>query len=165
MMAPLETKPALDPRDAAAEANHRIANNLSIVAAHVRSELLSLSQEKRPNFLSVSCSLRHLSLRIDAIGQLHRLLTRSSPASVEVCAYLREIAGAAYHSLVHREPINISFLCDTEALVTPKQAVAIGAIVSEALVNSIKYSHPDGKLGVITIGCKRVRRNRLVIEI
>jgi two-component sensor histidine kinase len=160
-----KTKPAIDPRDAADEANHRIANNLAAVAAYVRSELFSLSREKTVDYRSISRSLQQLSLRIDAIGRLHRLLTNSAEANVEICAYLREIADAAHCSLARTQPTTILFLFDTETLVTAKQAAAIGAIVSEAIVNSIKYSHPDGKPGVIKIGCKRRRGDGLVVEV
>ncbi len=161
-----ETKPAVDARDAAAEANHRIANNLTIIAQSVRSELSSLSHEKTADFLSIRRSLQRLLLRIDAVGRLHRLLTGSSPAaSVEICAYLREIADAARCSLTRSERIKTLFLFDEEVLITAKQAVAIGAIASEALVNSIKYSHPDDERGVISISCRRTSFNKLVVEI
>jgi two-component sensor histidine kinase len=160
------TKPSIELGDAAAEANHRIANNLAIIAEYVRSELLFLDQEKTADFQSIRRSLQHLSLRIDAIGRLHRLLTSSSPeAGVEISTYLREIAGAAQCSLAPDERIKILFLSDTEASVTAKQAAAIGAIASEALVNSIKHSHPANEPGVISIGCKRIRCGGLLIEI
>jgi len=157
---------AVDPQDAVAEANHRIANNLTIIAEYLRSELSSLSQQKPPDFLSVKRSLQQLSLRIDAIGRLHRLLTHSSPAaSIEICSYLREVADAARCSLASAERIKTLFFFDAESLVTAKQAVAIGAITSEALVNSIKYAHPGDKPCVISIGCQRTGCDRLVIEI
>lgn len=162
----LETDSAVDSRDAVAEANHRIANNLTIVAEYVRSELSSLSQEKTIDFLSIRRSLQQLSLRIDAIGRLHRLLTESSPAaSVEICSYLREIADAACCSFARSERIKTLFIFDTETLVTAKQAVAIGAIASEALVNSIKYSHRGDEPSVISIGCKRTMCNGLIVEV
>jgi two-component sensor histidine kinase len=160
-----EPKPAADTRDAAAEANHRIANNLTIIAEYVRSALFSLSQDKTPDFVAIERSLQHLSLRIDAIGRLHRLLTASRAASVEICAYLREIADAARCSFPHAERMTISFSFDCETLVTAKQAAAIGAIASEALINAIKYSHPIDQLNVITIACRRTNCNGLVIEI
>lgn len=161
-----ETNPAVDLSHAVAEANHRIANNLTIIAEYVRSELSSLSQEKTPDFLSISRSLQQLSLRIDAIGRLHRLLTNSSlSASVEICSYLREIADAARCSLARSDRIKTLFLCETDIRVTAKQAVAIGAVASEALVNSIKYSHPGGEPALISVGCKRTKCNGLVIEI
>jgi hypothetical protein len=133
-----EPRLAIDPQDAAAEANHRIANNLTIIAEYVRSELSSLSPEKIPDFASIRRSLQQLALRIDAIGRLHRLLTNApSAAKVEICSYLREIADAVRCSLARAERINTLFFFETEALVSSQQAVAIGAIASEALVNSI----------------------------
>jgi two-component sensor histidine kinase len=160
-----EPKPAADTRDAAAEANHRIANNLTIIAEYVRSALFSLSQDRPPDFVAIERSLQHLSLRIDAIGRLHRLLTVSRAASVEICAYLQEIADAARRSFPHAERMRILFSFDAETLVTAKQAAAIGAIASEALINSIKYSHPVGECNVITIACRRTSCNGLMIEI
>jgi two-component sensor histidine kinase len=161
-----ETKPAIEPRDAAAEANHRIANNLTIVAAYVRSELFALNKAEIPDVVSIKRSLQRLSLRIDAIGRLHRLLTTTPhAASVEICTYLREIADAARCSFAHAERMKILFSFDTEVLVTAKQAIAIGAIASEALINSIKYSHPADEPGVVNIGCRRTSCNGLVIEI
>lgn len=161
-----EAKLAVDQRDVVAEANHRIANNLTIIAEYVRSELSSLSHEKSPDFLSIRRSLQRLSLRIEAIGRLHRLLTDSSPvASLEICSYLREIADAARCSLARSDRVKILFLFENDVLITAKQAVAIGAIVSEALVNSIKYSHPEDEPTVISIGCKRTQCDKLVIEI
>lgn len=161
-----DMEPAIDHRDAAAEANHRIANNLTIVAEYVRSELSSLSQEKIPDFLSIRRSLQQLSLRIDAIGRLHRLLTRSShPAEIEICAYLREVADAARCSFVQAGRVHFLFSLESEALVTAKQAIAIGAVASEALINSIKYAHPDDEPGVISIFCRRTTCGGLVVEI
>jgi two-component sensor histidine kinase len=161
-----ETMRAAEPPDAAAEANHRIANNLTIIAEYVRSELFSLSQDETPDVSSIRRSLQQLSLRIDAIGRLHRLLTSSSHAtSVEICAYLAEIVEAVRCSFAHVERMNILCSFDTEALVTAKQAIAIGAIASEALVNSIKYSHPFDEPGIICIACSRTSRDGLLIEI
>lgn len=155
---------AAEPPDAAAEANHRIANNLTILAEYVRSELFSLSQT--PDLPSIRRSLQQLSLRIDAIGRLHRLLTSSSHAtSVEICAYLAEVADAVRCSFAHVERMKILCSFDTEALVTAKQAIAIGAIASEALVNSIKYSHPFDEPGNICIVCRRTSRDGLLVEI
>lgn len=157
---------AIDPQDAAAEANHRIANNLTIIAEYVRSELSSFSQEKPPDLLSIRRSLQQLSLRIDAIGRLHRLLTNTpSTANVEICSYLREIADAARCSLARADRIHTLFFLETDVLVSAQQAVAIGAIASEALANSIKYAHPEHVPGVVSIRCERTGCNRVVIEI
>jgi two-component sensor histidine kinase len=162
----LETIPVVDPRDAAAEANHRIANHLAILAGYVRSQLSSFSPETIPDVLSIRCSLQQLSLRIDAIGRLHRLLT-SSPhgTNVEICVFLREVADAVRCSLPLNETPKVSFLFDTKVQLPAKQAVVIGAIVSEALFNSAKHAHPQGDRASIRIGCRRSKPDKLLIEI
>jgi two-component sensor histidine kinase len=160
-----ETASALDPRDAAQEANHRIANNLAIIAGYVRSELSSLGRGTA-DFLPVRQSLQQLSLRIDAIGRLHRLLTTSPRgSSVEICTYLREITDAAKCSLSRTDAPQIIFSSDVEVLVPAIQAVVIGAIVAEALLNTAKYSHPPGDTGTVWIICSRSKPGRLLIEI
>jgi two-component sensor histidine kinase len=78
---------------------------------------------------------------------------------------LREIVDAARCSLAQPKGMDILFSFDAEALVTAEQAVAIGAIASEALINSIKYSHPGDQAGAVNIGCRRTRCNGLVVEI
>jgi two-component sensor histidine kinase len=162
----LETAPAIDPADAAAEANHRIANNLSIIAGYVRSELSSFSSASTVDVRSIRRSLQQLSLRIDAIGRLHRLLT-SSPheSTVEMSAYLRKIADAVSCSLPRDENPDMLFLLDARVLLPAKEAVVIGAIVSEALFNSVKHAHPQGVRPTICLGCRRSRPGRLLIEI
>jgi len=161
-----EMQPTLDPVDAVAEANHRIANNLSIIAGYVRSELSSFNPESAPDIRLIRQSLQELSLRIDAIGRLHRLLT-SAPdeSSVEISAYLREIAEAVRCSLPGSKNPDMLFLLDAQVLLPATQAVVIGAIVSEALFNSVKHAHPQGVRPTICIGCRRLRSDRLLIEV
>jgi two-component sensor histidine kinase len=161
-----ESGPLIDSRDAAVEANHRIANNLTIIAGLVRAELLSINPQTVSDYRSVRRSLQNLSLRIDAIGRLHRLLTNSTQEdNVEICAYLHEIADAGKTSLADADDLKILLALDTRALLSAKAAVAVGAIVSEALANAIKHSHPPGEAGVICISCKREKCSSLVIEI
>lgn len=161
-----ERQQAINPRDAAAEANHRIANNLSIIAGYVRSELSSFDPETTLDIRSIRDALQQLSLRIDAIGRLHRLLTSSPDESnVEISAYLREIADAVSCSLPQEQNPDILFLLDVRVLLAAEQAAVIGAIVSEALFNSIKHAHPRGARPTICVGCRRTRPDRLLIEI
>jgi two-component sensor histidine kinase len=161
-----EMHSAIDPRDAAAEANHRIANNLSIIAGYVRAELSSFNPGTALDIRSIRHTLQQLSLRIDAIARLHRLLTNSPDESnVDISAYLREIADAVSCSLPQDENPDVLFLLDARVLLPAEQAIVIGAIVSEALLNSVKHAHPRGVRPTICVGCRRSRPGRLLIEI
>jgi|SRR5690348_355443 two-component sensor histidine kinase len=161
-----ETQSAINPRDAAAEANHRIANNLSIIAGYVRSELSSFNPGTPLDIRSIRRTLQQLSLRIDAIGRLHRLLTNSpGESNVEISVYLREIVDAVSCSLPQDENPDVLFLLDARVLLPAEQVIVIGAIVSEALFNSVKHAHPRGVRPTICVGCRRSRPDRLLIEI
>jgi two-component sensor histidine kinase len=60
--------------DPLVESNHRIANSLAIIAGLIRSELLTLPTDAPPNAGYIRRLLQQMSLRIDAVGPLHRLL-------------------------------------------------------------------------------------------
>lgn len=148
------------------EANHRIANSLAIIAGLIRSELSDLSSCKLPAPTSFRRSLRNLSLRIDALGRLHRLLTDAdSKGTVELSAYLREIVDAGTRSLANKANVKIAFNCDRGITFLANRASIIGSFVVEAMINSLKHSRrPDG-CTIIYIDCKRTNHDRLVIEV
>jgi two-component sensor histidine kinase len=158
----VELIPAADP---VLEANHRIANNLSIIAGLIRSELLTLTADARPNIEYIERLLQQMSLRIDAVGRLHRLLMNTNHrGAVELCAYLREVIDAATCSLTNAEHTKIECNFEGETTVSAKQAAAIGLFVAEALVNAIKHAHPLDQSGTIRISCTQAETS-LLIEI
>ena len=152
--------------DPVVEAHHRIANNLAIIAGLIRSELLKLATKSQPNTGYARRLLQQMSLRIDAVGRLHRLLMDTPHGgTVELCTYLREIVDAVTCSLTDVEHTRIVCRFGAEATVSAKQAAAIGLFVVEALVNSIKHAHPMDESGTIWINCKRASSSRLLVEI
>jgi two-component sensor histidine kinase len=159
---------ALEPAsvpDRVLEANHRIANNLSIIAALIRSELITLTRYTTdPGY--TRRLLQQMSLRIDAVGRLHRLLMDPGHgAVVELGAYLREIVEAATCSLTNSALTKIVCKFERRTTVSAKQAAAIGLFVSEALVNSIKHAHRIDESGTICVLCRRSEQGNLLIEI
>jgi two-component sensor histidine kinase len=158
----LERTPVLDP---VLEANHRIANNLAIIAALIRSELLSLTRRASTSGYTRRL-LQQMSLRIDAVARLHRLLMDTNHgAVVELGAYLQEIVDAATCSLTNGTRTRIICKFERTTSVSAKQAAALGLFVSEALVNSIKHAHRSDESGTIWVSCRRSERGSLRIEI
>ena len=153
--------------DLVAEANHRIANNLAIIAGLIRAQVLKIPLDAPVNPLEVRTSLEQMSLRIDAVGRLHRLLMNSahSAGSIELTAYLREIADVAMCSLANIERTEILFNFETPALVSAKQAAAIGLLAGEALINSLKHAHPPEAHGTIWIACKQRGEDTIMVEL
>jgi two-component sensor histidine kinase len=152
--------------DLIAEANHRIANNLGIIAGLIRAQVLKIPLDRPLDPLQVRASLEQMSLRIDAVGRLHRLLMNTgNGGSVELTAYLREIADAAMCSLANIERTDILFNLEGRTTVPARQAAAIGLLIGEALINSLKHGHPADQHGTIWISCKPQLDNGTVIEI
>src|SRR5215472_16155638 len=144
--------------DPVLEANHRIANNLAIIAALIRSELLTLTKyASDPSY--TRRLLQQMSLRIDAVARLHRLLMDTShTAIVELGAYLRQIVDAATCSLTNSAGTRIICKFEGRNTVSAKHAAAMGLFVSEALVNSIKHAHHVDESGTICVSCRRRAR-------
>jgi two-component sensor histidine kinase len=159
----VEIIPVSDP---VVEAHHCIANNLAIIAGLIRSELLTLARKAQADAGYTRRLLQQMSLRIDAVGRLHRLLMNTNHGgTVELCTYLREIVDAVTCSLTDTEHTKIVCSFGEQATISAKQAAAIGLFVVEALVNSIKHAHPMDESGTIWINCNRAGTASLLVEI
>jgi two-component sensor histidine kinase len=155
--------------DPIAEANHRIANNLAIIAGSIRLELANSPDYASPDAQHIRRSLQQLSLQIDAVGRLHRLLMNSDyEGTVDLDAYLHQIIDAAmcsFGALGDTDQTTIQLASDTLVAVPGKHAVAIGLFASEAIINSLKHSHPAGERGTVFISARVTKPNSLLIEI
>ena len=127
-----EVTPVSDP---VVEAHHRIANNLAIIAGLIRSELLTLATKAQPNPGYARRLLQQMSLRIDAVGRLHRLLMNTAHSgTVELGTYLREIVDAVTCSLTDAKHTKIVCSFGEQATVSAKQAAAIQIHATDALI-------------------------------
>jgi two-component sensor histidine kinase len=153
--------------DAGAMANHRIANNLSMIAGLVRMQGSSIGESPRPMAVAeVRFMLEELGGRLETVARLHRLLaSRRHEAAVDLAGYLRDIAEAVVSSLAFTGAARLRFLCDTGCLVPPERALPLGLIVGELVTNSLKYAHPTGIAGEIRVACRSSRGGGIVIEI
>jgi len=151
---------------AAIEANHRIANSLALIVGLIRFQTGRLPQEPLLPAEEVRGLLQDLSLRVDAVERLHRLLTRANEdATVDLLTYLREIAEAAIGPLPSEGQTEILLDLEPECPISAQQATAIGLIIGEAITNALKYSHPTGVPGKIGIASRRSTGCGLVIEV
>lgn len=127
--------------DAVLESEHRIANNLAIIAGLVRAEAAKLRADPHRNFDTAISVLAGLSARIEAIAQLHRLLTKDrGAAQIDVAEYLREVIKAAKSALNSGD--RMGFQVRTEIKAHSSRAAAMGLFLSEAVTNALK--HADG---------------------
>lgn len=154
------------PPDRVAEANHRIANNLTLIAGLVRMRASSMCERDRPlTGQEVRLVLEELGGRIDNVARLHRYLADApQQTAVDLADYLRDLAQAVVSSLSFAAPTELRFAADPGCIASPQTAVTLGLIVDEVMTNAIKYAHPAGIPGKITVGC-RSSFDTLIIEV
>jgi two-component sensor histidine kinase len=144
-----------DKPTAAREANHRIANNLSLVGALVRLHHREAVKQGGPVATGVTAVLQEIEVRIEAVGRLHRLLSAlDDGATVPLDEYLRGIGEAAASSVAATSAFELS-LSLSRAQLHPDAALAVGMIVTEAIMNAAKYAHPAGVPGLIEVLCEQ----------
>ena len=147
-------RPRVD--DLHAEANHRIANNLAMIAGLVRLHASSVTSGRAENFTrgDVRQLLDEIGSRIETVGRLHRLLSYSAPrTAVNLSEHLEETCEALVASMSDQAAITLSFRAAGECSVEPDGAGPVALIVSELVTNAIKHAHPAGAPGKILIRC------------
>ena len=137
------------------EANHRIANNLAMIAGLVRLHASSVSagQAELLSRRDVRSLLDEIGSRIETVGRLHRLLSNpSAEGRIDLTVHLEETCKALIATMPHSE-IGLAFRASGPCMVTPDAAGPIGLIVSELVTNAVKHAHPAGAPGKILVRC------------
>ena len=129
--------------DPVVEANHRIANSLSIIASLIHFQVEGLPADGTVPATDVRNWLQELEAKVETIGDLHRLLISSQKSeAIDLGAYLHRVVDAAKRSFTIGRRTVISFDFKPTCPILVKHAAAIGIFVSEAITNALKYSYP-----------------------
>ena len=144
-MTVVQTSPAEYSLDCA-EMNHRIANNLALLASLIESDGRSVSD---PAAVSV---LETAQRRVHAIANLHRRLYLSGQTgSVHAPEFLLEL-GDALRRVFEDGKKSRSLLVRAEHLVLPvEHAAAIGVLVAELVSNACRHAYPGNIPGEIRV--------------
>jgi PAS domain S-box-containing protein len=132
------------------EIQHRVANSLQIIASillikarTVQSEETRLQlEDAHKRVLSVAAVQRHL--HDTGRGQ-----------AIDIAAYLTKLCETLAESMIgESRPITVKVVADAGTVVS-NQAVSMGLIVTELVMNSLKHAFPGEKqLGMITVSYK-----------
>jgi PAS domain S-box-containing protein len=128
------------------ELQHRVKNNLSIVASLVDMELAGISDPKAQHVLCDTIS------RIRAMSAIYESLDLSADASTvdfklfltRLCESAAEMYGAAGRGIA------IAAASESIRLDT-KRAVSLGLVANEAIANAFKHAFPEGRSGSIHV--------------
>lgn len=147
-----------------AEVNHRIANQFTLLTSYIR---LSLEEfHRHPGKIrDLQLAFAAVEARARALASLNRHLLegRAATLPVDVSVILHEVAEtfAGASSDLHR-------IIDTVTgsyLVSPGVKLAVGQIVTEAVMNALKYAYPEGVRGDVIVRSTLVDSGDLLVEI
>ena len=158
---------ALPATDMVAEANHRIANSLTLLVSMVRMQ--SVSVKKKQQVLTntdVRLLLDGIAARINTISQLHRILSRAgADGAISLRPHLEEVTAALVAALSSPEQQVRAMHSGDDCLVMMRHVQPIVLILCEVFINAMKYAHPAGVPLVMLVDCSVSGDGRLVLAI
>ena len=157
-----------DPQpDLLKEANHRIANQLSMLVSTIQMQIAAL--RSGPQLLrreEVGTLLRETAGKIVGIAHLHRRMAdHHGNGEIELGDYLIEIVGELAASLSLGERLSVRHRSSGGCVVDTDQAQTLSLILSEIVMNAVKYAHPSGLPVAMCIVCARSGDGSIAIEI
>jgi two-component sensor histidine kinase len=159
--------PALTPTGPAAEANHRIANSLALLAGLVRMQGASVKKKSQTYSSADVCHLLDgVAARISTISQVHRILSHGrADAVVNIQPHLKEITDALATALSSSEQQVRVVHSGGDCLVLMRHVQPMVLVLSEIFINAVKYAHPAGAPLIMVVDCEPSPDGRLDLTI
>jgi two-component sensor histidine kinase len=129
------------------EMHHRVNNSLHIIASILLLKAQTVQSEETRQHLQDAHE------RVMAVATVQEQL-RPSPfgARVEAGSYLTRLCDSLASSMIlGGQPITLATKA-TEGTVTSEQAVSMGLIAVELVINALKHAFPGGAAGRVTVG-------------
>ena len=152
--------------DFIAEANHRIANNISILANLVRTSGREAANNPGITGKAIRQIFDELNARLEAVATLHRLLVGCAGApTIEITSYFETLANVLTSSLALESHITLRVVAQRWWRAPPEKALPLGLMVAELVTNAIKHAHPAQVPGTVVVTCRSDSAGGLVVEV
>jgi two-component system, sensor histidine kinase PdtaS len=140
-----------------AELQHRISNNLQIVASLLHLDTAQVADERAKEILSQA------SRRLELIGKLHRKLYDPQGGAIDFGEFLKGICDDIVSSwnVADVECIVKSIMVELPA----DQAIPVALITTELISNSLEHGLAGRKRGRINVDLRRNGGNSFVLEV
>lgn len=141
------------------EVHHRVKNNLQMVTSLLNSQSLYLEDDDAK--MAVKDSLR----RMQAMSMIHQKLYHDDNIStIEMPEYINELVHYLHESFDSENQI-IFEINITPISLDLSQAIPLGLIITESIVNAIKYAFIEGQKGTINISLQPEGNDSLLLKI
>ena len=130
------------------ELQHRVSNNLQVVAA-----LLAL-QKKNIADEGARKALDEAARRLSLIGRIHRQLYEPSGARIGMAAFLRDLAADVVDS-AGRPDVRLEVKADETLDLRSDAAIPVALIVAEAIANAVEHGFAGRDAGTVRITMAR----------
>jgi two-component sensor histidine kinase len=148
--------------DPAAYTGQPIANSLGLLRAQACNGAGARPFEGE----KMRAILAELGSRADVVARLHRqLAARPLEEAIDLADYLRDISGAVVTALSASREIELEFICEGPCYLPTERVLPIGLIVMELVANAVRYAHPTGVPGEITVGCSEGTDGTVTVEV
>jgi two-component sensor histidine kinase len=153
--------------DLVAEANHRIANSLSLLVGMVRMQAMSVKKKQETlSNAEVRLLLDGVAARINTISQLHRILAHAGNEGViSLKPHLCEVTNALVAGLSSPEQAVRVVHTGGDCMVLMRQVQPIVLMLCEIFINAMKYAHPSGVPLIMLMDCATAGDGRLVLTV
>lgn len=150
-----------------AETDHRVANSFSLLASAINHRARQVSKQRRTmSSDDVALILDEIGSQIVAVGQLHRDIARQPDVEeLDLNRYLWKLGEDLIAGLATPGRFDLHRGAHDACTMARDQALPLSLIVAEIVTNALKYAHPAGVRGKLTLGCRRGDDGTVMVEI